>query len=209
MVSYFNRPPRPGSTDETAQKLLRMLEREEQEKLERARLEAANWQPPASSATPFSDGRIFGDGRDAVADRVQAELDRRDALRDAARRRVALGRPSDQSFAHMPGAAYSGQLAEANEQNARPSSGPGVGRTPQQPPTTPSMLPPNQQQFEPWLRDDPSLLDQGNSTREAAGAWAAAPAPRKFERAREQTACQPRGSDIIARCGQAARAAVL
>jgi hypothetical protein len=90
MVSYFNRPPRPGSTDEAAQKLLRMLEREEREAAELKRLKESGWQPPQQPASPNSGDVAFGDGRDAIVDQVQAGLDYRNALRAEAQRRARV-----------------------------------------------------------------------------------------------------------------------
>jgi len=90
MVQRFGRPAVFGGTDWAVNKVRRLLDREELENAEAMRLRQAGWTPSAGqpSATPDSYGR-FGDGRDAIADLVQAGLDRRQALRDEARRRVS------------------------------------------------------------------------------------------------------------------------
>jgi len=91
MVQRFGRPPVIGSTDWAAKKILRLLDREELENAESLRLKRTGWSPSADeqsvTSSPYN---RFGDGRDAIADLVQAGLDRRQALRDEAQRRVGL-----------------------------------------------------------------------------------------------------------------------
>lgn len=91
MVQRFGRPPVIGGTDWAANKVRRLLDREELENAESLRLRQAGWTPSAKQpvAAPDPYGR-FDDGRDAIADLVQAGLDRRQALRDEGRRRVGL-----------------------------------------------------------------------------------------------------------------------
>jgi len=100
MVQRFGRPAVFGGTDWAAKKVRRLLDREELENAESMRLRQAGWTPPAGqpAVAPGPYGR-FGDGRDAIADLVQTGLDRRQALRDEARRRI------DQQFAEARSAA--------------------------------------------------------------------------------------------------------
>lgn len=91
MVQRFGKPPATGSTDWAAKKILRLLDREELENAESLRLRKAGWTPTSGQPAATSDhGQRFGDGRDAIADLVQADLDHRQALRDEAQRRVGL-----------------------------------------------------------------------------------------------------------------------
>jgi GH24 family phage-related lysozyme (muramidase) len=89
MPDRFRKSPQPGSLDQATQWILRMLDREEAEARERQRLQASGWQPAPSASTPHSAGDPrFGDGRDALVDLMQADLDQREALTTEARRRV-------------------------------------------------------------------------------------------------------------------------
>ncbi len=91
MANYFG-PRRPlTSTEIAAQRILRMMEQEELEEAELRRLQDTNWRAPgAAVATPFADEAAFGDGRDALADLVQREIDERNALQTEARHRTAM-----------------------------------------------------------------------------------------------------------------------
>ena len=81
MVQRFGRPTVIGSTDWAANRILRLLDREDLEKAESLRLRQAGWTASAGlpTATPERYGG-FGGGPNAIADLVQAELDRRQAL---------------------------------------------------------------------------------------------------------------------------------
>jgi hypothetical protein len=80
-----NRTPQPGSVDWAAQHIRRMLDREEEEAAELRRLQAEGWRPPRA---PQADEAVFGDGRDAIVNLVQSEIDRQAALQSEARRRI-------------------------------------------------------------------------------------------------------------------------
>lgn len=102
MHDPFKRAPRFGSTDWGAQQFLRMLDREERRKAELERLRATGWQPAAATPSQSaSDGPTFNDGRDALVDFVQNDLDRRSSFVNEARRRAQkpLAQTSSQSAA--------------------------------------------------------------------------------------------------------------
>jgi GH24 family phage-related lysozyme (muramidase) len=89
MPDRFRKTPQPGSIDQAAQWFLGMLDREEAQARERQWLQVSGWQPAPSPSTPHSAGHPrFGDGRDALVDLVQADLDQREALTTEARRRI-------------------------------------------------------------------------------------------------------------------------
>jgi hypothetical protein len=94
MVNYFNRSPRPNSTDWAAQQFLRMLDREEREAAELKRLKESGWVPPQQQTQPDSGDVAFGDGRDAIVDHVQAGIDYRNALLTEAQRRAGATVPA-------------------------------------------------------------------------------------------------------------------
>lgn len=89
MPNFFPRRPFFGSTDWAARQFLGLLDQEEREKAELSQLQETGWRPDSELPPPPPEpGPRFGDGRDALADLVQANLDHRQALRDEARRRV-------------------------------------------------------------------------------------------------------------------------
>jgi GH24 family phage-related lysozyme (muramidase) len=113
MPDRFRKPPQPGSLDQAAQWFLRMLDREEAKAREQQRLQASGWQPAPSAPTPRSAGDPrFGDGRDALVDLVQADLDQREALAAEARQRV------DQQYAARTGRAQLAQNAPGGQGGA-------------------------------------------------------------------------------------------
>lgn len=91
MYDRRGKPPRFGTTDWAAQQFLRMLDREERQKAEFGRLRAAEWRPdvPQQPANGRDD-MVFGDGRDAVVDLVQRDIDKRQVMQDEARRRAEM-----------------------------------------------------------------------------------------------------------------------
>jgi hypothetical protein len=88
MTRYHKNRPRPGGIDWAARKIRHMLDLEELEAQEQQHLRARGWRPTAAPGVQPSGKAQFDDGRDAVANLVQAELDAQEALRNEARRRV-------------------------------------------------------------------------------------------------------------------------
>jgi hypothetical protein len=141
MVSYFNRPPRLGSTDEAAQKLLRMLEREEREAAELKRLRETGWQAPQQPAPSDSADVAFGDGRDAIVDQVQSGIDHRNALRAEAQRRAAATATPAVGSGPPNGSVGSDDPSLVLVGNNRPATGGG------RPPSTPYEMSPGLMQI--------------------------------------------------------------
>ncbi len=80
-----------GTTDWAAQQFLRMLDQEDRQKAELERLRAAGWRPGASQQSADNRrGAAFGDGRDAVADFVQRDIDNRRLMQEEARRQAGM-----------------------------------------------------------------------------------------------------------------------
>lgn len=91
MIRLSTKRPRPGSVDWAAQEILRILDREEAEAAELSRLQQEGRQPPHPPQSRIADDRpMLGDGRDAAIDRIQSDLDRRQALLREARRPTEL-----------------------------------------------------------------------------------------------------------------------
>jgi hypothetical protein len=71
MYGGRGKTPRFGTTDWAAQQFLRILDREERQRAEFGRLRAAEWRPDVPQRPV-----VFGDGRDAVVEFVQRDIER-------------------------------------------------------------------------------------------------------------------------------------
>jgi len=91
MYDGRGKTPPFGTTDWAAQQFLRMLDQEERQKAELGRLRAAGWRPEVSQQ-PANEhhGVVFGDGRQAIVDLVQRDINDRRLMQGEARRRAQL-----------------------------------------------------------------------------------------------------------------------
>lgn len=122
MYDRTRKVPGFGTTDWAAQQFLRMLDREEREKAELRRLEAANRRRALTRpSVSGGDGPLSDDGRNALIGMVQSDLDHRRALQEEARRRARM--QVAQSSSSASAATTSTEEAQ-NETSAAPADAP-------------------------------------------------------------------------------------